>query len=347
MINFLCTSPLPKVEATDAVYNEIEFLRTQFGGEVNSLYPFSRPSSKFPIFLFGVHNFRKIKKLENENSVNHIFGSGLFHLPVLRQFKKPIIYSVVGGISESARLPSLSYLQQIHTITVSAERDLLFLEKRGVKNAQLIRPCIMNKKLEKGIKTSSNDVFRILMASAPWEREQFKSKGIYLLLELLQKRNDLFITFLWRGIEPEFMKELIVRYGVQEKAAFVDQFVNISNYMNDHDCTILLANHSSIIKSYPHSLMESLICGKPVITTQQIPMSDFIRKKGVGQVLESFDFNALNNSVEHLKNQYAESQNAACSLKEGYFSQASFAETFELVYSNCVNRAMNKRTAVF
>ena len=47
------------------------------------------------------------------------------------------------------------------------------------------------------------------------------------------------------------------------------------------------ASNPAIIRSYPHSLMESLAAGKPVIVSRQIPMADYVQRMGCGTVVDS------------------------------------------------------------
>ncbi len=336
MINYLCTSPLPKVKGTDAAYNEIDNLVDNFGGHVNSLYPFSRPSSKYPIKLLGLHKLNKIKEIERNSKINHIYGSGLFNMLITKKLHRPSVYTLLAGINDPKHVPSVKYLCRFDKIVVSNERDLNLLKQLGNKNVVMIRTAIPVDRFTKHRLPfdPSTPRLKILMASAPWESKQFNSKGIHLILSTLQKLDKIHITFLWRGILVNEMKALIQKYNVSEKVSLVNQNVEVNQYLKTHHGMILLSNDSSIVKAYPHSLLESISSGKPIILSQQIPLSDFVIKNNIGVVLRRFDKDALIHAINDFSNNYASIADAAYAIPRSQFSQPRFIKDHDALYKN-------------
>lgn len=333
MINYLYTSPIPKIQGTDAVVNEIHSLKSSFGGKVESLYPFKTPNSKYPRFMFGLHSLKKILAAEKKSKYNHIFASGLFYMPIVHLLKKPIIYSLTAGINENSKIPSKEYLSKFKSIVVSNERDFSFLTGMDLKNIKLIRTGIDTSKFEeskKPIKKSLN----LLMASAPWEMSQFESKGIHLLLEMIKSNQELNLIFLWRNILPQHMKVLIKEYGLEDKVKFVNRFVDTNKYFKKVHGTILLCNDSRIVKAYPHSIIESLITSKPVIVSKEIPMADFIDKNNCGVVLQKFNKEELQLAIDDFMSNYKQYVSACSELQKNSFSQKRLIEDYRNLYRN-------------
>jgi len=237
MINYLYTSPKPKLNGTDAVVNEINILQTSFGGFKDSLFPLKNPTSKYPRFLFGLHSLKGILASEKNAKYNHIFSSGLFYMPFVHLLKKPTILSLTAGINSSLKLPSKKYLGNFKSIVVSNERDFKILQNLGLKNIRLIRTGIDTSKFESSHVPLQKNL-NLLMASAPWELSQFKSKGIHLLLDMLKNTKGIKLTFLWRDILPTHMTKLIEEYGVQNKVQFINRFVDTNQYFRKVHGTI-------------------------------------------------------------------------------------------------------------
>lgn len=332
MISYLCTSPFPKFDKTDAVYNEINFLAEQTQGTVKSLFPFDTPNSKFPIPLYGLHNLLTIKRLEKKNKLNHIFGSGLFHLPFVYFLKKPCIYSVIASVHHQQIFPPLSYLKKFAAIVVSNSRDYQKLQDLGLDNIKLVQTGIDISKIEQHT-TPLNSSLHLLLASAPWEKRQFETKGIHLLLKMLQDSQDVFITFLWRGILSEEMKVLIEQYDVSQKCTLIDEVVDINNYMKKIHGTILLTSDASNVKALPHSLIESLVSQKPVILSQKIPMADFVQKTKVGIVINRLEKKELMDGLKALKQDYKTLVSNVKNIAPSFFSIKRVYQDYQKIYA--------------
>jgi len=336
MINYLCTAPKPILQGTDALYNEIELLRTNFKGHVHSLFPFKKPISSFPAFLFGLHNYNKIKKSASKSSINHIFAPSLVYLPILNRLPKPIIYSIVTSISKQSKLLPKLFIRKLNKLVVSNERDATYLRSKKYKNVTVIKTGIDISPFDKH-QLSLNGTFNLLMASAPWENKQLDSKGVLLLLSTLKQTSNLHITFLWRNVLEKEMKTLIKEYGVGNKVTLINQKTDVPSLLKTTHATILLSNDASVVKAYPHSLIESLISGKPVITSKQIAISDFIDKNNCGVVLKDFNAPSLINSIEAIKNNYTSYSNATLQLDTDLFSNKRMITEYKKLYSSFSN----------
>ncbi len=333
MINYLCTSPAEILADTDAIYQEIALLNSAYPGPVTSLFPLRKPSSLVPPPIMGLHNCRSIRKQEKNHQINHVFAAGLFHLPLLYFLKKPIVYTVVGGISRTANVPPRSFIRRLDRLVVSSERDKTILEDKLEAEVKCILPSIQVENFTQSPRSlTEGETLHLLMASAPWEQAQFKSKGIHIILEALQSVDRVHVTFLWRGLHLQHMRELIEKYGVGERVQLIDQKVDINQLMQKVHGTILLCNDTAVIKSYPHSLIESLVSGRPLITTREIAMSDMVTEKECGFVLETFSAASLLRTLAKFREEYAFLQQNTMGIPKSLFAPSETLAKYGKIY---------------
>lgn len=341
MINYLCTSPKPNLKKTDALYNEINLLQNKFKGSITSLYPFSTPSSKYPVILNGIHNFGAIRKLDNQLKINHIFAPSIFHLPIVYFFKKPTIYTIVAGVSNRNRLPINPFMKRIASFIVSNERDYQTVRDNGIKKVHIIRTAIDISSFEKH-RLPKKEKLHLLLASAPWEMKQFKTKGIHLLLEALQKSDNLAMTFLWRNILPEYMETLIKHYKVEDKVTFINEVSDVNSILKKVHGTVLLTNDCSVVKAYPHSLIESVISGKPVIVSHDIPMADYVVDNKCGLVLQDYSIDGLMAKLKEFNDQYHQLSEACMSINPWDFSADRLLKDYKNLYANVLDSKVGR-----
>lgn len=332
MINYLCSSPFPQIKGTDAVYNEINTLHNQFGGSVHSLYPFKKPSSRFPILLYGVHNYRQIKKLEKEVSCHQVFAPSLFHIPILYRLKKPIIYNIVAGIGKNVKLPQKYYLDKITLFIVSNEADKDILNKQGIQNVEIVTTGIKTENFEKHSLVYEGKL-NLLLASAPWEMKQFYSKGIHLIFEYLKSHPNVHIYLLWRDILAEHAVDLIKQYGIQDSISFINKNVNVNKYLKKVHGSILICNDRTLVKANPHSLIESIAAGKPVICSSNIPFSSFVKSRKCGVCLEEFNLESLDNAIKKFTEGYHKLSNVAYAIDPYIFSTDRVKDQYQKLYT--------------
>lgn len=324
---------MPVLKGTDALYNEIELLKANFGGQIHSLFPFKKPISRFPAFLYGFHNFKKIKDAALISQFNHIFASSLVYLPVLNRIPNPIIYSIVTSVDKESKLLPKTFINKLAALVVSNDRDASFLRSKNYKNITVIKTGIDLNPFAKH-HLPLNGTFNLLMASAPWESKQLISKGVHLLLSSLKKTSNMHITFLWRNVLEKEMETLIRDYDVSGKVTLINKKTNVPSLLKKVHATVLLSNDASVVKAYPHSLIESIVSGKPVITSKQIAITDFVQKNNCGVVLNNFNTVDLVNCVKKLQTNYNKFSEATLSLDVKMFSNKRMLADYNNLYKS-------------
>lgn len=321
---------------TDAVFQETAILRSKFGGKELILFPFLKASSALPRFLYGWNKVLQLTRLQNEISINHIFSPGLYYYPILKFLKKPIVYSVTAAIQDVHLLGNLDRFTDLDRIILNNERDFNKLSSKGFTNVSMIRPAIEAGSLKKHTLPFDSE-FVLLMASAPWEVSQFSSKGVKLLLETCSKIPSLKLILLWRGRLLNELNRLISHFNVSERVEVINERVDIQNVMKRANATVLVAESPELVKSYPHSLLESLACAKPVIISSNIAMADYIHDNECGVVMEEFNFEGFSKALQILKVGYIQYCLNAGRIGINDFTIDRMVEEYKGVYQGLIN----------
>ncbi|MGH9459582.1 MAG: glycosyltransferase [Vicinamibacteria bacterium] len=327
------TAPPPVIPGTDAVHQEAELLRSRFGGEIVFLLPSSRPWASFPRPLYGLHRLPAIRRLERLVDLHHVYNSELYLFPLLRFLRKPLVYTVVSGFDGDPHLPSIDRLQNMHRIVVQSERDLAILKQRGLTNACVIHPGIDVSRF-RHTRLSTQGDFVLLAGSAPWTREQFRSKGVDALLRVAQQIPSLRLIFLWRGLLLRELEKRIDALRLRDRVEVSSDRVDVSAVLARVHAAVVLADWPRLVKAYPHSLLEALACGRPVIVSEQIPMAEYVREAGCGHVVGGVNESELRGAIERLRENYDTLSAKALRVGRKDFLQDDLLAAYESVYTS-------------
>lgn len=331
MINplFHLTVLPPAIPAAEALSQDISILRQQFGGELCHLNPNETSPIYIPRLFFGFQKLNHLRKIEVHHKLHHFFNPDPFPFPVLKFLRRPVIYNITSGID--TRKPYLDYFSKLSAIVVPDERSLKQLRQWGLTNVHFVQP---------GINTSQfthsslpiTDTVRLLCASAPWTKGQFKTKGFDAMLAAVARFPKLNLTLLWRGILVDELMQRVEKYNVGARVQIINEKADVNEILSTVHATIILANKPGIVKSYPHSLLDSLAAGKPVIVNRAIPMSDYVEKTKCGVVLEEMSANDIVVGIIKLVAQYSALQLNAKIVGKRDFLQTSMVRSYKSIY---------------
>lgn len=329
-ILYLLTSPPPAIPGTDAVFQDVAALQARFGGHVLNLFPLHRPTVWYPKWFYGLHLLSRVRGLRATHDLCHVFYPFLYPFPFLRQLGLPVVYSVVAGLESRIRAPVLPDHAVIRRIIVSNERDDAILKSWGVSCHRLIQPGIDISRF-RPTPFPSPQPFTLLVGSAPWTLAQFRTKGIDALLETVSRMPDLKLLFLWRGLLLDPLVQRIARQGVGDRCEIVNERVDVAAVLARCHATVVLAESAKLVKAWPHSLLETLICGRPVLVSRTVPMADYVAAHRCGVVSEEISAIAVSEAVRRLRNNFtALSRNAIPSSRD--FSLERFQDAHGKVY---------------
>jgi glycosyltransferase involved in cell wall biosynthesis len=173
-----------------------------------------------------------------------------------------------------------------------------------------------------------------MVGSAPWTRAQFKKKAVDVLLAAAQRSPRLHLVFLWRGVLAEEMERRVRRLNLDSQVDILNRKVDVNQVLAGVHASVSLATDPVIIRPYPHSLMESLVAGKPVIVSRSITMAGYVARTGCGKVVRHLGPATVVDAVDSLVREYADLQAAAMRVGQRDFSQRSMIASFQEVYAD-------------
>lgn len=321
----------PKMPSAEALSQEINGLRVVFGGQINYLNPNQQSPIYLPRLLFGFHQLRHIHALERMLDLHHFYNPDPFPFPVLQFFKRPVIYSLSSGLGE--KRPNVAYFRRLTAVTVYDQRSLTKLQNWGLNNVHLVQSGIDTGRFSYTAVPLKNDI-RLMIASAPWTVAQFRSKGIDALLAAAQQIPNLQLVFLWRG---ELFKEMMQRVqerNLSQRVQVIDELVDVNQILATVHGTVNLATETAVIKAYPHSLLDSLAAGKPIIISRAIGMADYVAQTGCGVVVERVTSNQIVLAIKQLIAGYEGMVETAVRLGQRDFTQQKMINSWQTVYQS-------------
>ena len=302
-ILYLMTAPPPALEGTDAVLQEAEALRARFGGVLVHIGLSSRPWAPFPRAVHGLQKLRSLKRLERDADLVHVYHAELFAFPVLRLLRKPIVYTVVSGLG-TEKLPGFGFLRRLAAVIVPRPADLSRLRHSGVAQGHLMTAGIDASRFSFS-PPPPGEPFVLVSGSAPWSREQFHSKGVDALLEVVRRLPFLKLVLLWRGWLLEELQHRIVAQGLTDRVEVLADRVDVNDVLGRAHAAVVLAQEPRLVKAFPHSLLEALACGRPVIVSDEIALADYVEQTGCGRVVRAVDPGDLEEAVRRLREGYS------------------------------------------
>ena len=329
-ILYLHTSPSPAVPGTDAVFQEVAALQNEFQAETANLFPLARPTIWFPPSLYGAQHLSHTRSWNQRFDLFHVIHSVLHPFPFLRLLKQPVVYTVAASVQPAYELKTLP-LAGIHTVVTSNERDRDMLECLGRPPSVMIRPGIDTTRFQ-AVPPPPGDPFTLLVGSAPWTAAQFTSKGIVALLDAAVAMKDIRLVFLWRGLHRDILQALIAARGLDDRCEIIDGAADVPAVLSRCHAAVVLAATRKLVKAYPHSLLEALAAGRPVLASDTLCIADHITKTGCGVAVEDVNANSVLASLATLRKNYAGFRAAADASRARDFALPAFVEAHRQLY---------------
>ena len=321
----------PKLPGAEALSQEIDLLKSKFEGQINFVNPNQHSSVYVPRLLFGFHQLRHLRQVEAHFNLHHFYNPDPFPYPVLHMLRKPVVYSISSGLGE--KRPFLPYFRKLAAVTVYDNPSLQKLQRWGLTNAHQVQTGIDVSRFTHTSQPLTGQL-KLLIASAPWTEAQFETKGVNALLAAAQKMPSLQLVFLWRGVLTDKMQQRVQQADLSDRVKVIDKMVDVNDILASVHGTVNLAQDTAVIKAYPHSLLDSLAAGKPVITSRAIAMSDYVEKTGCGVVAETVSVNELVASIRQFEARYERLVETAVIVGQRDFTQQIMIDSFQEVYQH-------------
>ena len=329
------TVPPSPLAACDAVVQEVEALRrlSEDGGQIVHLYPARKLGTRFPRRWWGLQHILRVRRAERQVDIHHIFNPDPFPLDVMRFLRRPIVYTAVAGAQGADRKTVQALADRVHTLVVPTDSDCDRLRDWGISNVVTIRPGIDTERFSRTPPPPVGGPLTLLMASAPWTVDQFESKGVKALLDAAHKRPDLRLVFLWRGLHLAEMEREIAQRELGGRVTVINRYVDVSEALAQAHAVVVLASNARLVKAFPHSLLEALASGRPVLVSRAISMASYVERTGCGQAVEAVNADAVLKALALLEANYSHCRTTALRVGQDFTEQA-FVESYKRLYDS-------------
>ena len=226
----------------------------------------------------------------------------------VKRFAKKIAPELRGIIAQSERL-----------------RDRLIGMGLNQQKIHLIYPWIDLTKFS-NTKPPDSEVVRILFASAPLverpDEDIFEGKGISLLLEAFKEFTEYTkatLCILWRGYYCDRLNKKIKELDLESQVNVINEVRDMPDLYAQSHITVIPFLNTRWSPEIPLSAVESLACGRPVVTTDVVELSEIVQAHGCGCVAKPTKDDFLL-ALKECKENYAEYQRNCREIADELFS---------------------------
>lgn len=268
--------------------------------------------------------------------VNHLFASaGERILTPMLAGDQSILTVAKGTHSLSSFERNLSTLKKFRFIVVESEWDKQILQQGGIASGsmKLIYPGVEVKPYKQ-----VPGRLRLLFASSPFGRYDFLGRGLYLILEAARQLPDVEFLIIWRERHVDRMRSLVAERGlsnVKIRSAYVPEMSQV--YDSVHG-TIVMALESNSLKPCPHSALESLAHGKPIVASSRTSLATVVRDNECGVCCEP-NTEAFLTAIQRLRDNYATYQTRCHEVVRQMFSPEVFRRKYMSIYRDVAGRS--------
>jgi glycosyltransferase involved in cell wall biosynthesis len=285
----------------------------------------------YPDMLLPI-GYPVLKYLEKTANIAHIYGSltGRIYLKLIK--KRPCILTSASALITERLEECAPSWNSIDMIVLESEQDRLTLLEMGVDSQKifLVYPGVPTHDMQP---PPMDAPFTILFASAPIEKDpnSLYRRGVGLLIQTAKRLRDCRFIFLWRGKHTKMLQQMIAEAGTNN-IKVIDRIIpNLAVVLESVHCTILSPESWGECKPCPNSLIESLACGRPVLASKVVGISNVIEQEKCG-VAFTPDPDEIEKAIHKLQNNYEDYKSNALHVALKYFSTAKFISAYESLY---------------
>jgi glycosyltransferase involved in cell wall biosynthesis len=122
---------------------------------------------------------------------------------------------------------------------------------------------------------------------------------------------------------------------LEDQVRVLNKRVDVNQVLSRVHASVALATDPAVIHPYPHSLIESLAAGKPVLLSHSIPMADDVTAHGCGVVIADVTPQAILSAVGALAARYDRLSQAACRIETKEWNRERLLASYRQMY-DCV-----------
>jgi glycosyltransferase involved in cell wall biosynthesis len=261
--------------------------------------------------------------------INHLFSSGGERLLAPRLAQRTSILTICKEPASIDRFEkNRRHLTRFKYIVVESQRHQEIMKQLGIDEhkVKLIYPPAVGMDYK-----PASPPFKILFASSPPGRHQFLSRGIRLVLQVAVRLPEVEFILVWRKRHYEALRKLIAAAGVDNVSVINDYVEDMGALYDAAHATMLPGLDFTSFKPAPHSAIESLGRGKPLLLTPTSSIADLVTQWRCGLVCEP-TVAGFEAAVRSLMARYGELQENCHRAAAACFSQETFIAKYRLLY---------------
>jgi glycosyltransferase involved in cell wall biosynthesis len=277
-----------------------------------------------------------MKRLASSVQINHIFASPAEPILLPRIGGHNTILTVTKDADSLNKFEkNLPHLRKLRHIVVESEWHMELLYQAGLNSntVQLIYP---GSQVKPYVPAQGN--FKILFATSPLNNDMFLARGIYLILRVAALLPQVQFILTWREMHYDHLKRLIEQDGLTNVEVRNGYIPNMNEVYHSVHATILPGLTSSSLKPAPHSALDSLAHGKPVLISSPSSIAGLIGRNQCGVVFEP-SVDSLVQSIRHLMDHYDRYQPNCHPTIEQCFSRQFFLERYGEIYASMLSES--------
>jgi glycosyltransferase involved in cell wall biosynthesis len=323
-IAFHLTTPPPPLPALDAAVQEVALLRAEFGGPCSHLYPAAAYRPWIPRKWLPASRIRALEEADAWVDLHHVSSDRLFDHRALRRLRRPLVCRLL--VCPSSRRHARERSRIYRAIVVSSPVDGERLRSWGISGVRVIPPGLDLGRFQ-SVAAPPDGPFTVMMASAPWTRRQFATKGVDALLEAMRLRPHMRLVLLWRGVLLPEIERRIRRRGLSGRVELIAGQVDVTEPLSRAHVVALATTSPRVVKAYPHSLLEGLAAGRPVLTSPTVSLAQMVRDHRCGEVTGCTP-ETVGAALDRLQSDFPRYQAAVAALDLTEFSIASYLRSY-------------------
>ncbi|MGH9465612.1 MAG: glycosyltransferase [Thermoanaerobaculia bacterium] len=314
----------------DAVLQEAFLLRELFSGpdRFHGLGGFTR--GRIPATLQARWTRRRLAEVDADVDLHHLFADRLEWTRRFAGAGKPLVCTLTTGLGDEP-LPAPTDLPRLAALVVSDDDQAARLAQRGFPYVTVV-PSPAHLDGIQRLPAPPPPPLALVAGSAPWTRRQFASKGVDLLLAAARRRPELSLTFLWRGVLEDAMARRHRRTGLGDRVRVVRERVAVGALLAASHAAVVLAARPRLVKAYPHSLLEALAAGRPILASACLPIAVWAERHGCGIGVPELSTAALEGALDRLESRYRELQRCAAELDLSAHAPARYRAAMTAIY---------------
>lgn len=263
--------------------------------------------------------------------INHIFCSPAERVLAPRLANESAVITICKNTkSIPAFERNLGNLRRFRYVVVESERDREILHQAGFtpESVKLIYPGF-----DKKAYVTPEGPFSMLFATAPFGSHDFLNRGINLMLHVAKRLPEVRFRLVWREWEYERLMGLIKESGVTNVEVLNGYIPDMDALYRRSHATILPGLDEHSLKPCPHSAIESLAHGKPLLVSHPTSLAGLIDRTATGIVFEP-TWRALEAAIAKLKTDYDSYQRNCHNLVLEKFSPEGCVARYQKLYES-------------